>query len=625
MTDYKTIRGKKIKTFTTDLSDGDSSEGQIFYSDTSKEYKVNVGLDSWVSISSVTQSRDAAGSAGINTAAMIFGGRNEVDGGPTGGPNQQYNLTEEYNGTGFSAGGAMVQGRQGLGGTGTQTAGLGVGGYHPPAPGPKSLVEEYDGSSWSEVTNMPTATFAMGSAGTQTAALFSGGRTGSGWVNTTYEYDGTNWTTGGALGTARTLKSAMTGIQTAAVAFGGNLTPPGARTDKVEEYNGSSWSEVTALPAAKQSSMASGIQTAALNFGGSTPGATGGITSTFKYDGTNFSATSNMGSIILDGGTLKTASNNSTGLQMSGYGASSYTAISQEFISSANTVTAATWSSGGAYPTATADVGSAGTRTAGLCFGGDTPAPAVTAKTNEYDGTTFSEGGDTVSGRAFMTGLGTQTAAVGVGGAPSFVANSESYNGSSWSEGNNINTARGNAMAAGTQTAGLLFGGYNGSSLANTENYDGTSWTNNPNGLNTARRGSGGCGTQTAALCAAGYSTNFIDVVEEYNGTSWSEVTNVPLKRHAFRCVGTQTAALGSGGYLPGPQGGPGNLPTNSITYDGTSWSTNPSLATGNSRGGQAGTTTASFVTAGQLGSGTTTENFDGQTLGINLKTITDS
>ena len=79
--------------------------------------------------------------------------------------------------------------------------------------------------------------------------------------------------------------------------------------------------------------------------------------------------------------------------------------------------------------------------------------------------------------------------------------------------------------------------------------------------------------------------------------------------------VGTQTAALGFGGYLPGPQGGPGNLPTTSITYDGTSWSTNPSLATGNVRGGQAGTTTSAFATAGQLGSGITTENFDGGTV----------
>ena len=146
-----------------------------------------------------------------------------------------------------------------------------------------------------------------------------------------------------------------------------------------------------------------------------------------------------------------------------------------------------------------------------------------------------------------------------------------------------------------------------------------------PNGLNTARRHSGGCGTDTAALCAGGISTVATDVVEEYNGTTWSEVNNLPIARNAFLCVGTQTAALGAGGYLPGPLGGPANIPTNSVTYDGTTWSTNPSLATGNTRGGAAGTTTSAFATAGQLGSGITTENFDGGTSAVTASTLTTS
>jgi len=42
-------------------------------------------------------------------------------------------------------------------------------------------------------------------------------------------------------------------------------------------------------------------------------------------------------------------------------------------------------------------------------------------------------------------------------------------------------------------------------------------------------------------------------------------------------------------------------------------------------RGGQAGTTTASFVTAGQLGSGTTTENFDAESTTVTASTLTTS
>ena len=36
MTDYKTIKGKRIKTFETDL-DNEQAEGQIFYQDTANE------------------------------------------------------------------------------------------------------------------------------------------------------------------------------------------------------------------------------------------------------------------------------------------------------------------------------------------------------------------------------------------------------------------------------------------------------------------------------------------------------------------------------------------------------------------------------------------------------------
>jgi len=454
-----------------------------------------------------------------------------------------------------------------------QTAALGFAGY---ATAASNATEEYNGTSWTAGGTLNVATFDAAGAGTQTSALMCGGSKPGVASNITELYDGSSWTTSGTLNLGRQINMAF-GTQTAAVTLGGLKTfSPDTTTNTIETFNGSTWSTSPAtLATARAQAFGIGAPTAGIVFGGTAPGPK--------------------------------------------------LSVAEEYNNSINTITAAAWSSGGAYPTSTDDPGSAGTRTAGLVFSGQTPAPAVTQATNEYDGSTFSSGGNTVVGRGFMAGLGTQTAAVGVGGAPSFIANSESYNGTAWSEGNDINTARGNAMGAGIQTAGLIFGGYNGSSLANTENYNGTSWTNNPNGLNTARRGSGGCGTQTAALCAGGYDTNFTAVVEEYNGTSWSEVNNIPLARNTFRLVGTQTAALGSGGYLPGPQGGPGNLPTNSITYDGTTWSTNPNLATGSMRGGQAGTTTASFVTAGQLGSGTTTENFDGETTAVNVKNISSS
>ena len=609
MATYEEIYGKRVKEFDSDPTLESSYEGQVWYDKSTGVLKSVVAFESTSSTSPMNTARVQGAGGGIQTDGFGAGGYTTTN----------VATTEEYNGTGFSAGGDLGSARRAMGGTGQTPAGLVFGGYTTTHVG---LTEEYNGTSWSESGDLSTTRYALSSANSapQTAALGFGGYAAT-KSNATEEYNGTSWTAGGNLNVA-THDAAGAGTQTAGLLCGGSA--PSVASNITELYDGSSWTSSGTLNLGRQLNMAFGTQTAAVTIGGNKTFSPDTTTDTIEtFNGSTWSTS--PATLATNRGQAFGIGAPTAGIVFGGKSPGPNLSIAEEYNNSINTITAAAWSSGGAYPTATADVGSAGTRTAGLIFAGETPAPAVTQATNEYNGSTFSSGGNTVVGRAFMTGLGTQTAAVGVGGAPSFIANSESYDGSSWSEGNDINTARGNAMAAGTQTAGLLFGGYNGSSLANTENYDGTSWTNNPNGLNTARRGSGGCGTQTAALCAAGYSTTFIDVVEEYNGTSWSEVTNVPLKRHAFRCVGTQTAALGSGGYLPGPQGGPGNLPTNSITYDGTSWSTNPSLATGNSRGGQAGTTTASFVTAGQLGSGTTTENFDAESTTVTAKTLTTS
>ena len=70
-----------------------------------------------------------------------------------------------------------------------------------------------------------------------------------------------------------------------------------------------------------------------------------------------------------------------------------------------------------------------------------------------------------------LAGAGTQTAALGFGGDPSPNA-TEEYDGTSWTAGGNMGTGRGQLAGAGTQTAGLAFG----SGLS--ELYDGSAWTN---------------------------------------------------------------------------------------------------------------------------------------------------
>jgi hypothetical protein len=90
--------------------------------------------------------------------------------------------------------------------------------------------------------------------------------------------------------------------------------------------------------------------------------------------------------------------------------------------------------------------------------------------------------------RADLAGLGTQTAALAVGGStPAVTGATESYNGTSWTEVNDLNTARVVNSGAGIQTAALVFGGSNPGALnrGETESWNGTSWTE-LNDLNTA-------------------------------------------------------------------------------------------------------------------------------------------
>ena len=73
-----------------------------------------------------------------------------------------------------------------------------------------------------------------------------------------------------------------------------------------------------------------------------------------------------------------------------------------------------------------------------------------------------------------LAGAGTQTAALGFGGyttAAPGVANTEEYNGTSWTAGGNLTVARYFLAGCGTKTAGLAFGGFNTAHSASTEEY----------------------------------------------------------------------------------------------------------------------------------------------------------
>ena len=192
---------------------------------------------------------------------------------------------------------------------------------------------------------------------------------------------------------------------------------------------------------------------------------------------------------------------------------------------------------------------------------------------------------------------------------------------SAWSSGGSLNTGGWGLAGAGTQNAALAFGRFNPGVFtfpgngAVTEEYNGLSWSEQ-NDMATARRqlALGTMGTQTAALGAGGYAPTQTNATEEYDGSNWTSGGNLGLARAALGAAGTQTAGLVFGGSTP-----PFGFTTHNETeeYNGTTWSEQNNLSTARSELCGMGTQTAALTGGGQPGGPptsdiATTEEYNG-------------
>ena len=128
---------------------------------------------------------------------------------------------------------------------------------------------------------------------------------------------------------------------------------------------------------------------------------------------------------------------------------------------------------------------------------------------------------DLNTARISLPGTGTATAALAIGGYdfnPNYTAKTEQWNGSSWTEVGDLNTARNASAASGVYTAALVFGGQP-APKAITEDWNGASWTEVAD-LSTARYGHGGGGSITSSIAFGGYTTTAVASTEEWSGSS---------------------------------------------------------------------------------------------------------
>lgn len=255
------------------------------------------------------------------------------------------------------------------------------------------------------------------------------------------------WSTGGNTSTAR-VNNAAAGTMLAGLVFGGTTS---------EEYNGTSWSSGGAL-SQRTGHSGSGTLTAALGAGGEGTGLGETLSSSIEYDGTSWTAGGNMPGVLKQhtGGGSQTAAFVCGGL------ADAVAAVATTY-----EYDGTSWSTGANLNVARYDVAGGGTQTAGIVFGGNTSTVGRIASTEEYNGSTWSTATSLAQVRADHGGASNNAAAEGNaisygGNLDSFSTKSlltEDYNGFAWQTGTNLPAARTASACTGNRDGFIAIGG----------------------------------------------------------------------------------------------------------------------------------------------------------------------
>jgi len=615
VTTYKELTGVLIKRQTTNPSN--AASGDVWYNNTTGNLK------SLLFTATTTSQTAMSRGANYNQFGTASGGSADANWAGAGSPGYT-NITEEFNGSGWSSGGNQTVSALNRSGFGTLTAGVICGGMLA-TPVATNATEHYDGSAWSAENAMPEALRGMCGGGPQTAAIMYSGHGNPTYPvasNLTKYYDGTNWSVQPAnMNTARANMSGC-GTQTAALGVSGEASGTPTAPTMTEEWNGSSWTAVASLNTARSNqgpAMCQGSTTSATLLGGNpSPG-----TAIENYDGTSWTtspvslvnANSQAGGTGSSSGNILKAAGNSQGSV-------------EQYQETTNTFVAAAWASGGALGTARIAGAMGGIQTSAFYAGGRVGPPGGTAVSEEYNGTSWSEGNNLNTPRQYVEGAGTESAGLAAGGYPASGA-TEEYNGTSWAtQPNSMLTARGFGGMSGAQDSAVYAGGtYPSTAVTNlVEEYNGTIWSEQ-NDLSQARKYTGAVGTGDTVMMVFGGSdqpgsTKYANT-EEYDGTNWTAGGSLITARQGLSGSpgATKDSAITAGGYDGS------NASASTEGYDGTTWSTRPSLATARYDIRGAGTASLGIVAGGEGPPGimTNTEEFTAEVATTNIGSFTTS
>ncbi len=293
----------------------------------------------------------------------------------------------------FSSADTLNQSKSAPGGAGaSSTAGIVFGGYV--GPSYSNCTEEYDGTSFSAGGTLITARQQMKGAGTQNAAIGTGGQTPS-VISNTEEYNGSSWATGGAMINTRR-NHAAGGTQNAGLAYGGYGTANFMTA--TEEYNGSSWSAGGTLIVGRAGHGGAGTQNSSLLIGGRGPGWSNSyFNCTEEYDGSSWT----VGTNTINVSWYRAAAAASANAYLAGHGAGAPGTPS--VISSGETWNGSSWSSAGSFIRNRNQAAGFGNSTSAVFAGGYYPS----SRTNCTE--EFSPPGSYIPGFVYDETTGTTT------------------------------------------------------------------------------------------------------------------------------------------------------------------------------------------------------------------------